>query len=236
MKSKFPVLLGLSAVLLATACSTATETTDKSSTSAEPASESSQSAPSASSSSSPSPTSSAGSVTAQDIIPTLAQAQSDEDKAPAEFNEPSIKASSLRALAPLSYAQEFAAVNDEDELCLIAWANSGDGDGTATLNGPEVECEDPSEVKDEGLKLSIDSAKDKPGVVLAMLPPDITEDAARTELLKIPGNHEDLRPPVEFKATDFGVVSIAMEPATAEELGSITFPRKDGTKFTLDLD
>jgi len=236
MKSKLPLLLGLSAVLLATACSATAETNEKSDASAKPVSESSQASKSEKSTATPSPTSSADSVSAQDIIPSLAKAQSDEDKAPADFNEPTIKPTDLRALAPLSYAQEFAAVNDEGELCLVAWANSGDGDGTATLNGPEIECEDPAEVKTDGLKLSIEGTKDKPGVVLAMLPPDITEAMARTELLKIPGNHEDLRPPVEFKATDFGVVSVAMEPATAKDLGSISFPRKDGTKFTLELD
>jgi len=236
MKSKIPLLLGLGAVLLATACSTASESNDKLGASAETTSKTSQSTPSSSASAKPSAASGAGTVRAQDIIPALTHPQRDEDVPSEDLNEPSIKEENLRALAPLSYAKEFVAVNDEDELCLVAWAQSGDGDGTATLNGPEVECEDPSEVKNEGLTLSIDATKDNPGVVLAMLPPDVTEAVARTELLKIPGNHEDLRPPVEFKATDFGIVSIAMEPATAEELGSISFPRKDGTKFTLDLD
>ena len=155
---------------------------------------------------------------------------------PAEIDDPSIKQVSIRALASLAYAEQFAAVNDSGYLCLIAWANSGDGDGTATLRGPRIECDDPAEVKVEGLSLRIEATTDNPGVVLNMLPPDLTENAVRTELLKIPGNHEDLRPPVEFSSTDFGLVSVAMLPETADDLDKISIPRPDGTSFSLDLD
>ena len=136
----------------------------------------------------------------------------------------------------MAYAEQFAAVNDQGDLCLVAWANSGDGDGTANLSGPGIEGDDPAEVKDDGLSLRIEASINNPGVVLNMLPPDLTEDVVRTELLKIPGNHEDLRPPVEFGATDFGLASVAMLPETADELGKISIPRPDGTSFTLDLD
>ncbi|UXN31360.1 hypothetical protein [Glutamicibacter sp. M10] len=242
MKSKLPLLIGLSAVLLATSCSAASPTSEESGTSAEPVSATSQSQKGDKSSATPSASPSASaskspaSVSAKDIIPTLAKPQTDEDRPSQKFNDSSIKKSSFRALAPLSYAQEFAATNKEGDLCLVAWAQSGDGDGSATINGPETECDAPAEVQKDGLTLNIDGSDKKPGVVLAMLPPDVAEKDVRTVLLKIPGNHEDLRPPVEFKATDFGIVSVAMEPATAKELGTITIPRKDGSDFTLDLD
>ncbi|TAP27019.1 hypothetical protein [Arthrobacter sp. S41] len=238
MKSKLPLLIGLSAVLLATSCSATSPTSEESGTSAEPVSATSQSQNGDKSSSTPSASASrsSASVGAKDIIPTLAKPQTDEDRPSQKFNDSSIKKSSFRALAPLSYAQEFAATNKEGDLCLVAWAQSGDGDGSATINGPETECDAPAEVQKDGLTLNIDGSDKKPGVVLAMLPPDVAEKDVRTVLLKIPGNHEDLRPPVEFKATDFGIVSVAMEPATAKELGTITIPRKDGSDFTLDLD
>ncbi|MGP9607049.1 hypothetical protein ACT3TP_12750 [Glutamicibacter sp. AOP38-B1-38] len=237
MKNKLPLILSLGSLLLvATSCAAVGE--PASSQSNAPAAESTgSSSPSKSASATGStPASGDDQVTADEIIPTLSRPDTSEDQPPAEIEDPSIKQVSLRALASLSYAQEFAAVNESGDLCLIAWANSGDGDGTATLNGPEIECDEPAEVKAEGLSLRIDSTKDNPGVALHMLPPDLTEDVVRTELLKIPGNHEDLRPPVEFNATDFGLVSVAMTPQTADELGQLSIPRPDGSDFKLDLD
>ncbi|PRB72792.1 hypothetical protein [Arthrobacter sp. MYb213] len=241
MKNKLPLLVSLGALaLLATSCGAATSVATNPSSST-PAASTATSSPSTSApvskSSSPATSTTADDrITADQIIPTLSRPDTDEDMPPAEIDDPSIKQVSFRALASLAYAEQFAAVNDAGDLCLVAWANSGDGDGTANLSGPGIECDDPAEVKDDGLSLRIKSSKDNPGVVLNMLPPDLTEDVVRTELLKIPGNHEDLRPPVEFGATDFGLVSVAMLPETADELGKISIPRPDGTSFALDLD
>lgn len=234
MKNDLPLILSLGSLLLvATSCAAVSEPS-----SSPPVAESTDSSSPSSSSSDTglTPVSGDDQVTADEIIPTLTRPDTSEDQPPAEIKDPSIKQVSFRALASLAYAQEFAAVNESGDLCLIAWANSGDGDGTATLTGPEIECDEPAEVKTEGLSLRIDSTKDNLGVVLHMLPPDLTEDVVRTELLKIPGNHEDLRPPVEFNATDFGLVSVAMTPQTADELGQISIPRPDGSEYKLDLD
>ncbi|GGJ71408.1 hypothetical protein [Glutamicibacter ardleyensis] len=242
MKYKFPLLISLgSLALVLTSCTAVSD--PSSSPSSNPTSESTLSSATSSSAagtSAPTAQSTAASetdqVTADQIIPTLSRPDTSEDQPPAEVTDPSIKQVSLRALARLSYAEEFAAVNDKGDLCLIAWANSGDGDGTATLSEAGLQCDEPAEVKTDGLSLRIEQTKDNPGVVLNMLPPDLTEDAVRTALLKIPGNHEDLRPPVEFGSTDFGLVSVAMLPETADGLGSISIPRPDGKDFTLDLD
>ncbi|WP_404290612.1 hypothetical protein [Glutamicibacter arilaitensis] len=237
MKNNLPLILSLGfLLLLATSCAAVNE--PSSSPSSPPVAKSTDSpSPSNSSSATGStPVSGDDQVTADDIIPTLTRPDTSEDQPPAEIEDPSIKQVSFRVLGSLAYAQEFAAVNESGDLCLIAWANSGDGDGTATLTGPEIECDEPAEVKSEGLSLRIDSTKGNPGVVLHMLPPDLTEDVVRTELLKIPGNHEDLRPPVEFNATNFGLVSVAMTPQTADGLGQISIPRPDGSDFKLDLD
>lgn len=237
MKNKFPLIVSLAPLLfIASSCAVTNDPADIQDT--PPASESTLGTSPSSSATSTEPSQNANTqqVSAEEIIPTLAQPDSEEDQPPAEVDDPSIKQSSLRTLAQLSYANEFAAINDSGELCLVAWANSGDGDATTTLSGPGIECDEPFEVKQEGLALRIDATKDNVGVVLAILPPDLTEDAVRTELLKIPGNHEDLRPPVEFSATDFGLVSVAMSPDTADNLGQITFPRPGGSDFTLELD
>ncbi|MHA6967280.1 hypothetical protein ACX5K5_06215 [Glutamicibacter bergerei] len=242
MKYKFPLLISLGSLALVLTSCTAVSA-PSSTPSSNPASESTLGSASSSSAaagtSAPTGQSTAASetdqVTADQIIPTLSRPGNTEDEPPADVTDPSIKQVSLRALAPLSYAEEFAAVNDKGDLCLIAWANSGDGDGTATLSEPGLQCDEPAKVKTDGLSLRIEQTKENPGVVLNMLPPDLTEDAVRTALLKIPGNHEDLRPPVEFGSTDFGLVSVAMLPETADELGSISIPRPGGKAFTLDL-
>ncbi|WP_324091634.1 hypothetical protein [Glutamicibacter sp.] len=240
MTNKLPLLVSFGALaLLASSCGAATSVATSQSPTAAASTAASPPSVSAPVSKSSSPATSASAkdrITADQIIPTLSRPETDEDMPPAEIDDPSIKQVSFRALASLAYAEQFAAVNDAGDLCLIALANSGDGDGSANLNGPGIECDDPAEVKDEGLSLRIEASKDNPGVVLNMLPPDLTEDVVRTELLKIPGNHEDLRPPVEFGSTDFGLVSVAMLPETADELGKISIPRPDGTLFSLDLD
>ena len=233
MKNKLPLLVSLGTLaLLATSCGAASSAAPSQSS---PTVAETTAAPSSSTSASAS-ASTDDQVTADQIIPTLSRPDTDDDMPPAEIDEPSIKQVSFRALASLSYAEQFAAVNDRGDLCLIAWANSGDGDGTASLSGPEIECGEPAEVKNEGLSLRIEATEDNPGVVLNMLPPDLTEKVVRTELLKIPGNHEDLRPPVEFGSTDFGLVSVAMLPETADQLDKVSIPRPDGTSFSLDLD
>ena len=252
MKYKFPLLVSVGSLALVLSSCTAVSTTASSypatsaPASSAPASESAASTSPAASTEVSSPNSSSPvaqpsvdseekKVTAEQIIPTLSRPDSSDDALPAELEDASIKLVSIRTLAPLSYAEEFAAVNDKGELCLVAWANSGDGDGSATLNGPAVECANPATVKTDGLSVRIKATKDNPGVVLNVLPPDLTKKVVRQELLKIPGNHEDLRPPVEFGATDFGLVSVAMLPETADELGKISIPRPDGSKFSLNL-
>lgn len=235
MNSKIPLLLGLSTVLLVTSCAASVETAPNAKDSTTSVPVISDVTESNTQSALPSTSAESKEIMAEDIVPSLKLAQSDTDLPPEEIKDASIKKETFRALAPLSYAREYAAVNESGDLCLVAWASSGDGDGPATLNGPKIQCENPTEAKENGISLKIESDKDKPGVVLAMLPPEITEDVARSVLLKIPGNHEDLRPPVEFRATEDGLVSVAMEPETAKDLGEITFPRKDGSDFVLSL-
>lgn len=230
MNRKASAALALGTIaLLATACAA----TEDPAPGTSPAP--SQSSPAAAESSSAQPSSPA-SVQAADIVPTLENAATDQDKTPEPVTDPEIDQDSIRALAQMSYAKQYAAVNDSGELCLIAWAYDGSQDANGTMSEQEVECEDPAEVKEEGLHLDIDATSNTPGVEFYLLPPDLTEETVRTELLKIEGNHEDLRPPVEFAATDFGLVSVAMEAKTASDLEKISFPRPDGTTFVLEWD
>ena len=243
MKSKLPLLLGLSTVLLATSCSAATESTPKSDASAStvavvsqsPESSESSATPTTSSSATASASATAKSVTAEEVVPALARKQVSEDRSEQGLVETSISEDDVRLFALMSYAQVYVATDSSGDLCLAAWATSGDQDGTGKVNGPNVECADPAVVKENGLQLEVTGTSDQPEVVLALLPADPTEKVVRTQLLKIPGNHEDLRPPVEFKASEDGLVAVAMEPTTARDLGEITFPREDGSTFTLDL-
>ncbi|WIV45304.1 hypothetical protein [Glutamicibacter nicotianae] len=229
MNRKASAALALGTIaLLATACAATEDAAPGTSPTA------SQSSPAAAESSSAQPSSTA-SVQAADIVPTLENGATDQDKTPELVTDPEIDQDSIRALAQMSYAKQYAAVNDSGELCLIAWAYDGSQDANGTMSEQEVECEDSAEVKEEGLHLDIDATSSTPGVELYLLPPDLTEETVRTELLKIEGNHEDLRPPVEFAATDFGLVSIAMEAATAENHKEITIPRPDGSILSLDL-
>lgn len=253
MKSKLPLLLGLSTVLLATSCSAATESTPKSDASAStvavvsesPENSESSATPTASPSASASASSSAAatpsasattkSVTAEEVVPALARKQVSEDRPELGLGESSISEDDVRLFALMSYAQVYVATDSSGDVCLAAWATSGDQDGTGTVNGPNVECEDPTVVKENGLQLEVTGTSDQPEVVLALLPSDLTEKVVRTQLLKIPDNHEDLRPPVEFDASEDGLVAVAMERTTARDLEKIDFPRKDGSTFTLDL-
>jgi len=235
MKSKLPLLLGLSTVLLATSCAASTESATKSGTTASPVSIVSESPQSPESSATATPAATSKSVSAEDLIPAFSREQTSEDRPEDKVTDSTLKPESFRLLNLMSYASQYVAVNDSDELCLLAWAKSGDQDGTGITNGPNTECQDPAVVKQSGIQLEVTGNSDQPEVVLAMLPPDLTEKIVRTELLKIPGNHEDLRPPVEFKASEDGIVSVAMEVDTARDLGKISFPRPDGTKFTLNL-
>src|SRR5690554_4148033 len=81
----------------------------------------SQSSPAAAESSSAQPSSPA-SVQAADIVSSLENGATDQDKTPEPVTDPEIDQDSIRTLAQMSYAKQYAAVNDSGELCLIAWA------------------------------------------------------------------------------------------------------------------
>lgn len=173
----------------------------------------------------------------EDLYPVLKAAAGENDKLPAEADLDDIDPASVRSLGSSAYASQFVAVTKDKEVCLIAWAIPGSGDGTPVNYGsPGIECEDVDDVVEDGLGVRVEPEKDASDLVAFLLPPDMEEDQVRKTVLAIPGNHEDLRPPVEINTNVDGSITLAMDTATADELGSIEIPRPDGTTLSLSED
>ncbi|MDN6179226.1 MAG: hypothetical protein L0J08_11940 [Micrococcaceae bacterium] len=172
---------------------------------------------------------------AAELYPALERTPDENDELPVEADLGDITPDSVRLLGWASYAAQFIATDEDDDLCFIAWATPGDGDGTPVDYGtPGIQCRPVQEVQDQGLAVRVDQEKDSDGLVAHLLPPDMEMKQVKKVILAIPGNHEDLRPPVEIMDNFDHSITLAMGTETADDLGPIDIPRPDGSTLTLE--
>lgn len=171
---------------------------------------------------------------AEEIYPALQQSPDEEDKLPAKADLGNIKPDSVRWLGSSSYAAQYVATDENDNLCFIAWATPGHGDATPVdLGSPGIQCSKIPEVLKQGIAVRVDEGSDSDGLVAHLLPPDMEMSQVKKTILAIPGNHQDLRPPVEIMDNVDHSITIAMGTQTADKLGGIAIPRPDGDTLTL---
>lgn len=81
--------------------------------------------------------------------------------------------------------------------------------------------------------MRVDEGAGSDGLVAHLLPPDLEMPQVKRTILAIPGNHQDLRPPVEIMDNVDHSITLAMGTETADKLGDIEIPRPDGETLTL---
>ena len=171
---------------------------------------------------------------AEELYPALKRTPGEDDQLPAKADLGNINRDSVRWLGSSSYTAQFIATDSEDNLCFIAWATPGHGDATPVDYGsPGIQCSTIPEVQQQGLSVRVDQGEGSDGLVAHLLPPDMEMPQVKKTILAIPGNHQDLRPPVEIMDNVDHSITLAMGTETADDLGGIEIPRPDGETLAL---
>lgn len=130
---------------------------------------------------------------AEEMYPALQRSPDENDKLPATADLGNIDPDSVRLLGFSSYAAQFVATDENNNLCFVAWATPGDGDGTPVKYGtPGIRCSEIPEVLKEGISVRVDEGAGSDGLVAHLLPPDMERPQVKKTILAIPGNHQDL--------------------------------------------
>ena len=173
-------------------------------------------------------------ASAEELYPALKRTPDENDQLPAKADLGNIDLYSVRWLGSSSYTAQFIATDADDNLCFIAWATPGHGDATPVDYGsPGIQCNTLPEVQQQGLSARVDQDEGSDGLVAHLLPPDMEMPQVKKTILAIPGNHQDLRPPVEIMDNVDHSITLAMGTETADDLGALEIPRPDGETLTL---